>query len=250
MGGRIIKTDTKRFETILAIICAAGALAVCGFLLYDSMWLPIVTPVATYPVYKVIHGYFEQRRKRQLQEDFLIVIASVVSDLRAGISMENAWKEACIVLRQAYPDRKRPGIMQEEINAISRSLELNIPIEQLLLEFASHHDDETITNFAEVFQFAKRTSGDLIHVMEHTMMLMREKNEIEKEIEVMIASKRMEQRVMNVLPVFMLLYLRVAAADYLSDMYHNWIGIGVMTVCLLIYIGALMLSQKMMRIRF
>lgn len=50
-------------------------------------------------------------------------------------------------------------------------------------------------------------------IIDATSRHMRVRHETEREIQVQIASRKMEQKVMNVIPLFILLYLKVTSMD-------------------------------------
>lgn len=76
-----------------------------------------------------------------------------------------------------------------------------------------------------------------------------EKNELMEAIQTEISGKRMEQKVMNLMPLFILLYVDVSFGGYLDGLYHNIAGAAVMTACLVVYIGAYLLSEKIMSVQ-
>ena len=60
--------------------------------------------------------------------------------------------------------------------------------------------------------------------------------------------KKLEQKVMNVMPLFLLFYLDITSPGYLNVLYHNVLGVIFMTICLLGYIASVLLSERMGRI--
>ena len=70
----------------------------------------------------------------------------------------------------------------------------------------------------------------------------------EQEIQVMISAKKMEANVMSVVPFLIILYLDTTSAGFFDVLYHNPVGIVVMSVCLVVYLVAVLLMQKLMEI--
>lgn len=85
-------------------------------------------------------------------------------------------------------------------------------------------------------------------IIDATSRHMRVRHETEREIQVQIASRKMEQKVMNVIPLFILLYLKVTSMDFLNVLYGNVAGALFMTACLAAYGGAIVLAEKIMTI--
>ena len=96
--------------------------------------------------------------------------------------------------------------------------------------------------------FAKRSGGDFVQIIHGTVESIRDKIQVEEEILTMIAEKRLEQKVMNVIPLFLLLYLDLISPGYLDILYGNLFGIIVMTISLGGYGAAILLSERIAKI--
>lgn len=140
------------------------------------------------------------------------------------------------------------ALITGELRYMSSCLSLNVPLEQLLYDFANRSGLEDVRSFCEVFTFAKRSGGDFIKIIHMTADRISEKNELMEAIRTEIAGKRMEQKLMNLMPLFILLYVDVSFGGYLDGLYHNTFGVLVMTICLVVYLGAYLLSEKIMLI--
>ena len=102
--------------------------------------------------------------------------------------------------------------------------------------------------FAEVFSAAKRGGGNLTEVIGRSVAVIEDKIETEKEIQVVISARQMEQKVMNVVPFGILLYISIVSRGFFQVLYKNVIGVAVMTVCLAVYLGAVWLSNRIVDI--
>jgi tight adherence protein B len=54
---------------------------------------------------------------------------------------------------------------------------------------------------------------------------------------------------MCVIPFGIILYLRISSGSFLSVLYHNPVGITVMTLCLSIYAFSYVISEKLIDIK-
>lgn len=102
--------------------------------------------------------------------------------------------------------------------------------------------------FAQVFAAAKRNGGNLTEVIERSASIIEEKVETEKEIQILVSARKLEQRIMNVVPFGILLYISVTSKGFFDVLYHNPAGIIIMTVCLAVYVAAVLLSGKIVNI--
>lgn len=196
--------------------------------------------------------YYRRKKKKMIQirqdilcREFKDSIQCAAASMAAGYSIENAFREAYAEMRLQYG----PGaLMTEELRYMNSCLSLNIPLEDLLHDFANRSGLEDVRSFCEVFVFAKRSGGDFIQIIRMTAARISEKNELMEAIQTEISGKKMEQKIMNLMPLAILLYVDVTFGGYLEGMYHNALGIAVMTACLAVYLVAYLLSEKIMAI--
>ncbi len=240
------KTYLFTFQEKAEILLAGVAImVVIAQLFYESWIVMIFTPVCIFLLQKTWRQRLLSKRRRSLMHQFQDAMQTVSNSLLSGSSIENAWKEAWeeLVLLYGYK-----ADMCMELEVMNRSMKLNIPIEQLLEDFARRADMEDITNFSEVFTYAKRNGGDLVGIIANTLYHIRAKQEAEMEIEVLVAAKKFEQNIMDVVPIGILLYLKLTSGDYLDSMYGNVFGVLFMTGCLAVYVAALLLADKILQI--
>ncbi|NBI91282.1 hypothetical protein D3Z45_12070 [Lachnospiraceae bacterium] len=232
-------------EQIRCILEGIGIVFLLAWFFYQSVLaLPFLTPV--FLLYqKEKRNLLLKRRQKEGANQFKDAILSVSANQKAGYSVENAF-------RQAYGDMLllygRESIICKELYTIIAGLKNNVVLEQLLYDFGKRSGSEDIMEFAEVFAAAKRSGGNLTEVIERSAAVIEDKVETEKEIQVVISARRMEQKVMNVVPFGILLYISTVSKGFFHVLYKNVIGIAVMTVCLVVYLGAVWLSNKIVDI--
>ena len=236
-------TRKDRLEVLLESMILT---AVIAFLFYRS----IVACVLVIPIFCIL-----KKRKRQagkekqdekLQEQFLSAIQVVSSALQAGMSMERAWIEAEKEIKILYGNH---ALFYLEIAEINHSVGLNVPIEKLFLQFAGRTDLEDVIWFAEIFSYGKRSGGNWRKIITSCVYRMSEKQEAKKQIEIMVAEKKLEQQIMNVMPLGILAFLQFSSWDYMSVMYHNPLGVSCMSVVLIGYVLAIIFSEKILKIQ-
>ena len=102
---------------------------------------------------------------------------------------------------------------------------------------------------SDIFSFAKRSGGKFVEIIENTTYRMWDKFETKREIQVAVSAKKLEQKAMDVIPIFILFYLKLASYDYLSALYGNMFGTVFMSICLAIYVAAVFIAERMLDIK-
>lgn len=216
------------------------------YLFYDNLLLGfIISPIGLlYIPYKKNECIKE--RKRALRNEFREGLYSLSASLGAGKSIEYAFEDALKDLYRLY-DKKNNSII-DAFEQILRRLSMNDSIEEALYEFAENNPDEDIRNFVNVFMIAKRSGGNMMEIMKYTVTVISEKMEIESSIELSITAKKYEQKVLVLLIPFIILYLRGFSKGFIDCLYDTFAGQFVMTICLCLYIAAVLISKKIMDI--
>ena len=125
---------------------------------------------------------------------------------------------------------------------------MNRPAEQVLYEFGQRSGLEDVRNFAQVFNAARRSGGDLVAIIDHTAGVIRDKAQVKEEIANMTAAKRLEQRIMNMIPFFLIFYIDRASPGFFDMIYGTAAGRILMTICLGVYGIAFWLAKRILAI--
>ena len=231
-------------EYVLFAIQALGIVSLVSYLFYHSL-LAMVLVIPFYPVFlRMKAQVLLQKQKSMLQEQFKEAICALATALGAGYSIENAWKEARKEVEKLFGEH---ALIVQELNHMLAHLEMNVSLEELLSDFALRSGLEDVGSFCQVFLFAKRSGGDFIGIIHATANRISRKVDLQREIITDLAARRLESRVMNMVPMFMLLYLNLTSPGYFDLLYGNLSGVIIMSLCLLFYLLAYVWSERMLQ---
>lgn len=248
-----LKQQALRYETYdLTPVqwCLYGfqGLAIAGlfaYIFYRSApsFLLFVPMVFIFPMIK--RRELKEGRLQQLNLEFKEGILLLASFLSAGYSVENAFSASVKELVLLFGEE---GMVSREFKHIESQIRMNRSVELALSDFAGRSGLDDVKNFAEVFAAAKRSGGELVLIISHTADVIRDKVQVRQEILTMTASKQFEQKIMSMIPFFIVLYIDLTSPGFFNIMYSTGIGRILMTLCMIIYIAALGISKWIMRI--
>jgi len=187
-----------------------------------------------------------KKRKSELNVQFKDMLYSLSSSLSAGRSVESAFKEILKDLNIQYPDSNTSII--REIECIIRKINMNETVEEALSEFASRAHLEDVDNFVDIFLTAKRTGGNIVEIIKNSSNIINDKIEIKMEIETMLSERKYEQKILNILPILMIVLLSYTAADYMLPVFITLAGRMAMTVCVILLSISYFISSRIMDI--
>ncbi len=224
---------------------AAGIIFVTAWIFYHNL----LAAVPLIPVLIWLYRHMEQDLIEKKKQEFLLqfkeMIQAVSSALNTGYSVENALQQAAEELSFLY---KKDTVIMGELQFMLRQMQLMVPMEQVFADFAQRVQLEDVHNFATVFLAAKRSGGDMIAIIRSTADKIGDKIDVRREIDTALASGKYELQVMTVVPYGMILYMMFSFPEFMNSLYGNLFGMGVMTVCLVVYMAAYVLGTKLIKV--
>lgn len=215
-----------------------------GFYRSMAVFVILLIPACGYLwIYKRI---WREKQLLCLEQQFKEAIRILAGSLNAGYSVENAIIAGCGELAQIYGT---DGMIVREFVYMREQMNMNRSVEQVIQDFADRSGLEEAERFSQIFQIAKRSGGQLVPVICHTVSIMEDRSQVKEEIRTMSASVQFEQKVMRIIPFLMILYIDMTSPGFFGVMYETVLGRLVMTGCLAAYLLSCYLSKKILDIR-
>lgn len=237
--------EISRKEVIFSV-CGAGLIVIgIAILFYSDLRMSLFLIPVGLLWYKNFRKESEQKKKRQFEQQFQNALQSLQSQLNVGYSMENGMKEVQKELRLLYPENEA---IVREFTYMVRQLNLNFTAEQVWTEFAHRVGLAQVDGFVTVFVQAKRSGGDSISIIRNAIKHMRDRAEIQREIETVIAAKKLEFQIMTLIPFGIIAYMRASFPEFMNVLYGNLFGKCFMSICLVVYLAAWKLGRNFVEI--
>lgn len=229
-------------EVILYGLLGALGVALIGFIFYRS---PIVT-VTVAPLGLLFPKYMNKaliaRRKKQLMLQFKDMLYSLSSAVSSGSSIENAIEVTLRDMQQQYGE---DGVdIVQELQLMVSKLHVNQNIEEIFADFGQRSGIEDIQNFANIFEISKRTGGNLVDIIRQTSNIITEKIDVKLEMDTMLSGKKMEQKVLTIIPIAMVFVLTEATGGFMDVIFTTWEGRVTATIVLAIIAAGFFWSKK------
>ncbi|WP_022763016.1 MULTISPECIES: type II secretion system F family protein [unclassified Butyrivibrio] len=220
-------------------------LLMIGKLFYGSFIASILIFPLSIPWFVIQKEQKIKKENHDLGIQFKDAMMAVLAAQKAGYSIENSFKEAIHDMRILYG---KSAPIFRELQRIEQGIKNSVTIEVMLRELGRRSNNKDIEEFAAVFAVAKRSGGNMTETIERCIDLIGKRMDVENEIDILIAAKRMEAQIMEVVPFGIMTYVGLTNPGFFDALYGNPLGIVIMTVCLVIYIAAYLLTQKIVDI--
>ena len=216
-----------------------------AYLFYRSVYaVPLLTPLVI-PLCRMQRDRKINVRRQQLEQQFKDAMQAMTSALQAGYSVENAIRETCSDMAHMYG---KDGMITREFSYMVQGVRNNHTPEELMADLAFRSGSEDMKEFGGLFGIAKRTGGNLTEILKSCGSTICDRLDTKKEIETVMAAKRLEGRIMDMVPCAMILYIDCSSPGFFRCLYHNLFGVIMMTFCLGAYLSAIFLSEKIMSV--
>lgn len=248
-GQQVIHYNRYQLTVLDFVMGLIMGIAMAGAVSYTfyrrvEVFLVLLPAAVCYPFHR--RKKLRQKRLQELNLQFKEGILILSSSLSAGYSIENALDVSGRELQLLYGVH---GMITREFAHMVHQMRMNRPVESVMLEFGERSGLDDVENFARIFLVAKRSGGRLVPVINHTVDVMNDKILVQEEIRTLTSSKQLEQKVMNLIPFLIILYIDGTSPGFFSIMYDSVIGKIIMSVCLVVYVIAYVMTQKILNIQ-
>ena len=142
----------------------------------------------------------------------------------------------------------KESLLLPYVHIMNQKLAMNIQLEKAFAEFAEAVEIEEAISLADIISFAKRSGGDYGKNIRETAMKIEDNLAIKQEIETITTEKRLELKVMCIMPMGILGYITLTSSSFIAPLYGNIVGVALMTACLIAYGFLIMLGRRIIEI--
>lgn len=225
-------------ERVFYTAIAAVGLFVLGYIFYHNVIISALFALLAVKYPKIKTGDIIRKRKKQLTMQFKDMLYSLSSAVSAGNSVERALKITRDDMVNQYGESN--VFIVQELELMVNRISINQNVEDVFAEFAERSGIEDVNNFANIFEVAKRTGGNLVQIIRQTTDVIADKIEVESEMDTMLSGKKMEQKVVTVMPIALTLFMTVTTDGFMDPVFTTLSGRVIATIALaLILVGAL-----------
>jgi len=230
----------------MPLLQGIGLTCVIAYLFYKS-FMGLVIGVGVVPFWIHLNRVERvERRKARMLVEFKEFMILIVQGLQTGYSLERGIKQAENELKRLYPD---DSVLLPYAHVMNQKISMNVQLEKAFMEFASSVGLEEAMSLAEIIAFAKRSGGDYGKNIRETAMKIEDNLAVKQDIETITTEKRLELKVMCVMPIGILAYITLTSKGFVAPLYGNLAGVFIMTVCLIAYGFLIMLGKKIIDIK-
>lgn len=233
--------DKKQKQHVRLIIESVVVVLVITYCFYRNWWaaLPVsLVGICFYRQEKKELWMQEMEERRQQFKELLFLTAT---GLKAGYSVENAFLNSYEDLKNLFG---RDCYICHILLHLQQNLRNHNSITEMWKTIGESSGIVEIQEFAKVFAVAKKSGGNMTQLLQTTADVIGKRVEIKKEIYILLSAKRLELKIMNIMPLVIMLYMEITSPGYFDVMYHSPGGLVIMTIILFLYVAGYGLGRR------
>lgn len=188
------------------------------------LWLPMTGLLSAF-----MKRHQCRRLKKQERTDFQYLLRQLRANIARGLSLTNALIE---IEEETFP----PGRVKTAWLYLRRDMQLGQSLDHCLRGFGEQLTDTDQRFCCEVILLTYHHGGSLQQVVQDGLQLLEERVATETAIERAIAAKQYEFRVMEAMPLLLLLYVELTNPSTYAAFMAGAVGLWLMTTVLVSYI--------------
>lgn len=232
-------------EWVIYGIQSIGITGLIGYFFYGSInWIIVLAPLVII-LLKRKQRELSLARRCVLLDQFKEMLVSLNNAIQAGYALENAIAETYKDMRYFYQE---DSLIVKELAYIRAGMRNGKTAEEMLEDLGERSKEEDILDFANVLVIGKRSGGNINEIIKSGIAIIEEKIETKQKIRTLLSSRILEAKIMSVIPFFIIFYIGITSKGYFNALYLTLGGRIFMTLCLIVYLAAVYLSEKIVDI--
>jgi len=197
---------------------------------------------------KVMYNNSLKKRKELVDLQLKDALYSITSSLKAGLSINSAMLKCTDELKKMYVSQKEKPML-EEFEKIRDDLSMGLSVDDALRNFKDRVKTEDAEDFANSIIIVRQKGGNLVQVVDNVSKMINDKITIKREIQRITAGKKMEAKIISVLPVFIVISLSIFSPQYMQPLYGSTIGKIIIVFGFVLLVANYFIGLKIVDIR-
>jgi tight adherence protein B len=226
------------------LVLYIGTLALVLFLVGALFLGNLLTAVVLAAGAVAIPYFWLQRRAAQKWRHFLDqlpeALVTISNALSAGASIIQA-------LEQAVQELTPP--IQDELRTVVEEVKLGKDLEEALTDLRARVPVPALDSIIASVLIQRRSGGNLAELLSETALLLQEDVRLENEMRVLTAQGQMSARLVGFMPLAMFAFLYFFNRAYLQPLLSTTLGMGLLTLALILEVVGFIMIQRIATIK-
>lgn len=243
----LFQKNLKPGLKLLLLLATSLLIYFIAWIFYESHLFCLISCPLSLLFLKKYEEAYRTKIKDEIEDEFSDLNRLIIAELEANVPIEQALKN--IEERIAKDDIYEFKHMKKEVRRWTNELKMGLKLEDILIEFANRSEDKNFKNYAKMVSLSSKTGSKLYEVIVNTNQILEEERDLKREVGVLIAEKKLEQRLMSLMPLFIVIMLKSTAPEFIAPLYAGLGGRLVMTMVIVLFTLSYFWSKRMAKLK-
>lgn len=251
-GRMLFKNNEKEYlrlskaEVLNLILKSSLVIVLLDITFYKNLVFIFPLMIVGYAYFKKSERELVGQKRSVFCKQFKDFLNLTVTSLKAGYSVDNAIVNTYADLCNTYGPESDICKVVKRLS-IARKNGQNMG--DIFIKTGKITGVDDVMRFGQIYMLSYTGSGNVAGIMDKTASTISEKLDIQSQIEATLNERIFEMRIMSIMPFGIVGYISLINRGYFEALYHNLLGIILMTICMLIYIAAYVWGTKIVEIQ-
>ncbi len=218
---------------------------ICGSFLFMLVFIATINPIfaiiaggagLTMPHFYEVYQKDQERKK--FERDLPQTVEQIARWLRSGRSLEESMK---------LTSRDAPMGTRREMKQIASELALNVPVDHVMFTAAKRIGSDAFNNLVVSLAVARKRGGDIPVVLIKLSSALREIIRLNEKLRTATMDGKRTVLIIAVMPFVITLIVMMGQPQLIETLTGQFLGIIIMIISVLLYIGALYLLNGILK---
>jgi len=209
---------------------------------YSSLLILIMT-LCLFFIYFYRTNHYLKNRDGFYLDAFIDFLNQINSNLCIGMGFDSAIITASQLLA------KDLSYSSQAIHKLNKTIKMGINTETLYEKICGIFPIYESSLFSRMMLLSKETGANPTEITNITIDKLYLKHKVINEIEIILYQKKLEQTILCLAPMFIILFIKASAPDYLEIMYDTLMGKFVMSFALSLIILMKIISERIINFK-
>jgi tight adherence protein B len=238
-----VETNEKQVVRLM-LLMSLGPGAIIFLLLWPNIFvgLPLAFLITSFmwsvPL-RLLKSRFEKRANLFVAQmiDGLTIMSN---GIKAGLSVTQAMERVVESL---------PNPISQEFNLVLSQIRIGRSVEEALIDLGERLPKADVQMFVTAINILKETGGNMAETFDTIVLVIRERQKVERKIEAMTAQGLMQGMIVSMVPIGIITLLWIIDPAYIRPMFTTTLGIILLLIVLGLIIAGGVMVRKIVSIR-
>lgn len=230
--------SVKLYMSLLLILPIVIGFA--SWFIFNIIWVSIILAIVCLFIPECLVKIAESNHRKNFEERYARALRQLSSSLRAGMTLQQAVEDLCACPFIHYEIKK-------EFRKVDSDIKLGISVTEAFENMAERMPTDDVKDVASAIKMQSLVGGSEAESIEMISSNISSRLMLRKEIKTLFANVRMTIWGMDLLPVFVILFLYFSSPSYFAPMFSDTLGIMVFVLSIIMMIIGTVIDRRFIK---